>query len=92
MLKPYDWTFKTKVIIVCDSRFRKAISIVIIFHCHNQPLTELVSIVCWWSVGVNFKTKCFKVNKSEVTQYIVNEKSLKHTIMRWHLSKYMTIV
>ena len=30
MIRPCDWTFETKVIIVCDSFFRKPISIV---HC-----------------------------------------------------------
>ena len=45
MTRPCNWTFETKVIIVCDSFFRKPIPIVIVFQCYNQPLKKPVGVV-----------------------------------------------
>ena len=41
MIRPCDWIFETKVIIVCDSFFRKLFSIV---YCPSLSLTNPVSI------------------------------------------------
>ena len=49
-----DWLFERKVL-VCDSFFRKPISIV--FPCYNyQPLTKHVSIA-WWQPKVELFEK-----------------------------------
>jgi hypothetical protein len=37
-------SFRNKSIIVRDSFFRKKISIIIVFHCYNQPTTSLDSM------------------------------------------------
>ena len=37
-----------KVIIVCDSLFRKQFLSLFVFHCYNQPLTNPVIRIGWW--------------------------------------------
>ena len=42
MVRLCEWSSETKVIIVCDSFFRKPISIVHFLRCKNQPLVKPV--------------------------------------------------